>query len=105
MNLPVRPPILFNAFPAPLAAPLSAGPAELVTRERPCEALLTVEEPPSCALAAALDAASEVEEACLRFVWRRRNCDRLRAVRETASGIVGVGKKIPRGRDGYTAPW
>jgi hypothetical protein len=39
MILPVRPPTLDNVLPKPFAAPASAGPAALVTRDRPCWAL------------------------------------------------------------------
>jgi hypothetical protein len=89
MILPVLPPILFNAFPARLAAPLMAGPAELVTRERPSDAWLTALEPVCCAFEAALDAASVVEEAFRRLARRRRNCDCRRVARERARGMVG----------------
>jgi hypothetical protein len=89
MILPVLPPILFNAFPARLAAPLMAGPAELVTRERPSDAWLTALEPVCCAFEAALDAASVVEEAFRMLVRRRRNCDCRKVARERARGMAG----------------
>jgi len=58
-----------TALPAALAAPLIALPAELVTLERPCWALLAYSDAPSFALLAVEDAASaawEVED------WARR---------------------------------
>lgn len=63
MSLPVLPPTLLNAFPTPCAAPLIAGPADDVTLDRPCEALDVTEDAVSCALDAAFEAASDVDEA------------------------------------------
>ena len=68
--LPVRPPILL----ALCAAPLTAGPADEVTLERPPEALEVAFEAVSVVLVAESLAASVVE-AC-RLVWRalKRMC-------------------------------
>lgn len=67
MSLPVRPPMLPRALLTLDAAPLRAGLAEEVTRERPCEALDVALDAASLDLAAVLVAASvtwEVAEAC-----------------------------------------
>lgn len=68
------------------AAPETAEPAELVTRERPCCALPTVSWVASLALVAPEDAAfaaSEVVEAARRWTahrdWRRANLGAIRA--------------------------
>ena len=42
ISFPVRPPSLPSVLPTPLAAPAMAGPAALVTRERPWDALAVV---------------------------------------------------------------
>ena len=63
MTLPVRPPILPRAPVTPLAAPAMAGPAALVTRDRPWEALLAV------SLAAAVAFSVDV-------LWNRREARR-----------------------------
>lgn len=52
-TLPVRPPTLESDPAMPLAAPEMAGPAALVTRERPSAALLAVLLAVSLALLAA----------------------------------------------------
>ena len=66
--LPVRPPILLIALLALCATPLTAGPADEVTLERPPEAFEVAFEAVSLVLAAVSLAASVVE-AC-RLVWR-----------------------------------
>lgn len=68
MSCPVRPPTPDNALPAALDALLRALPAELVTLESPCCALLVACETLSFALFACWAAASEVEEAAR--LWR-----------------------------------
>lgn len=72
--LPVRPPILLTALLALCATPLTAGPADEVTLERPPEALEVAFEAVSLVLVAVSLAASVVE-AC-RLVWRalKRMC-------------------------------
>lgn len=70
MSLPVRPPIFPRALLTPCPALLSAGPADEVTRVRPCEAFDVALEAASFDLVAVLEAASaawEVVEACR---WR-----------------------------------
>lgn len=61
------------------AAPLSTGPADEVTLERPCEALEVASEAVSLDFVAALEAtcaASDVVEACRRVLFRamKRGC-------------------------------
>ena len=63
ISLPVLPPTLLKAFPTPFAAPDIAGPAEDVTRDRPCEAFEVTEEVVSFALEVAFEATSDVDEA------------------------------------------
>lgn len=77
--MPAGPPILRRA---PAAFEM-AGPAEAETLDRPSEALEAVEE----AVSPALEAASEVDEACLTTVLRVRNCDCRRTAR-VAAGIL-----------------
>ena len=60
----MRPPILSSALPTPCAAPLSAGPAEDVTLDRPVEAFDWTVEAVSFDFVAASLAASVVD-ACL----------------------------------------
>jgi hypothetical protein len=55
MNRPVRPPTLPRALDTPLAAPAIAGPAALVTRERPSAALAAVSFAASVAFWVAVD--------------------------------------------------
>lgn len=69
MILPVRPPMLPIALLALCAAPLTAGPADEVTLERPCEAFEVAFEAVSLDFAAVSLAASVVE-ACRLVVWR-----------------------------------
>ena len=69
ISFPVLPPIFPNCLLSPCAAPLTAGPAEEVTLERPCEAFDCALEAVSFDLEAALEAIPWVE-ACLRGVWR-----------------------------------
>jgi len=86
MTWPVLPPMPDRVLPTVLAAPETAEPAELVTRERPCCALPTVSWVASLALVAPEDAAfaaSEVVEAARRWTahrdWRRANLGAIRA--------------------------
>jgi hypothetical protein len=77
MSLPVLPPTLPRAFLALLAALEIAGPAELVTLDRPSEAFETEDEAVSFALAA-VSAAVEACRNCplKRFRdWRRTFLD------------------------------
>lgn len=67
--LPVRPPMLPIALLTPCAAPLTAGPADEVTLERPCEAFEVAFEAVSLDFVAVSLAASVVE-ACRLVVWR-----------------------------------
>ena len=69
MILPVRPPMLPIALLALCAARLTAGPADEVTLERPCEAFEVAFEAVSLDFAAVSLAASLVE-ACRLVVWR-----------------------------------
>lgn len=86
MSLPVRPPILPKAFWALDAAFEIAGPAVLVTRLRPSEALEAVEEAVSFALAAV----SLAVEACRN--WPLKSCrDCRRATLETMGADMAVG--------------
>lgn len=67
MSLPVRPPIFPSALLRPCPALLSTGPAEEVTRVRPCEAFDVTLDAASFDLVAVLEAASAacaVVEAC-----------------------------------------
>ena len=67
MSLPVRPPIFPRALLTPCPALLSAGPADEVTRVRPCEAFDVALEAASFDLVAVLEAALAacvVVEAC-----------------------------------------
>lgn len=80
MTFPVLPPTFLRA----LAALLRAGPADDETRERPSDALEAVDE----AASPALEAASEVEEACLTAVLRTMNCDCRSTARDAVAGIL-----------------
>jgi len=87
MSLPVLPPTLPRAFLALVAALEMAGPAELVTLERPSEAFETVEEAESFAFAAV----SLAVEACLRNCPLATCRDVRRASRDaTVAGMVTV---------------
>lgn len=66
-----------------------AGPADEETRERPSVAFDAADE----ADWLALEAASEVEEACLTGVLRVRNCDCRRTARDAATGILKATKE------------
>ena len=61
--LPVRPPILPIALLTLCAAPLTAGPADEVTLERPCEVFEVTSEAVSLDFAA-MSLAASVVEAC-----------------------------------------
>lgn len=75
-SLPVRPPTRFNILPALRATPVNAGPAELVTLDKPSDALDVADDAASAALeapVAAAFAACDVVEFCLaakRHSWR-----------------------------------
>ena len=73
------------------AAPLSTGPAEEVTFERPCVALEVTLEAVSFDFEAALEAAcatSDVVEACRKVIFgaMRRGC---RSISRDADGDMG----------------
>ena len=75
----MRPPTFETAFEADDAALLRAGPAELVTLERPSCALETVLWAVSFAAVAALEAvcvASDVVDAARRWTTSRDDCRR-----------------------------
>lgn len=90
--LPVRPPMLPIALLTLCAAPLTAGPADEVTLERPCEAFEVALEAVSLDFAAASWAASVVE-ACRLVVWRamKRVC---RSIRRDGAA-VDIDEKWP----------
>lgn len=66
-----------------------AGPADDVTFDRPSEAFDVADAAASFDFAVACAAASDVDEACLIAVRRKRNCDCRSAVRAAGAGIVG----------------
>lgn len=89
MIRPVLPPTFLSALPAPWRAPEIAGPADDVTFDRPSDAFDVADAATSFDFAVACAAASDVDEACLTAVRRKRNCDCRRAVRAAGAGIVG----------------
>lgn len=92
MILPVRPPTLPIALLTLCAAPLTAGPADEVTLERPCEAFEVAFEAVSLDFAAVSLAASVVE-ACRLVVWRamKRVCRNI--MRDGAA--VDIDERLP----------
>ena len=99
MALPVLPPTLLSAFRALDTAPETAGPAEVVTRERPCEAFETTPEAESFAFEAvspavsfAFAAVSAAVEACRMLGRRRKKRDCRSTAREAgAAAMVSEG--------------
>ena len=82
--------MLDTALPAELATLLSAGPAELVTRDKPSDAFDAVLCAVSLAAVAPFDAAlaaSEVVEAARRWTMNR---DCRRTSRDTAGEAMAV---------------
>lgn len=96
ITFPVLPPTFLSALPTPWAAFVIAGPADEETRERPSVAFDAADE----ADWLALEAASEVEEACLTVVLRVRNCDCRRTARDAATGILKATKEGKEGEKG-----
>jgi len=74
------------AFVTEDAAPDAIEPAELVTRERPSDAFDVALEPASWTFVAA----SEVVEACLMLLRRRKNRDWRRTAREEETADILV---------------
>lgn len=99
MTLPVRPPIRPNALPTLFAAPLSAGPADEVTLERPSDAFDVVAEAALLTFEAPADAASvtwEVVELGRAGARRANRCDcriRIRGAEEN----IGSDRCVARG--------
>ena len=117
MTLPVRPPSFPRVLVTPLAAPMMAGPAALVTRERPSEAFAVVFFAVSAAFCAALlvEVLSRRRVATRRRIGERsmgrvRDIDiveaivcRLRCVRvrERVRVSASVGRKLVNWRPGW----
>lgn len=86
ISAPVRPPILFKLLVTPEAALLRAGPAELVTFDRPSCALEAV----LCAVSLAAVAPLEAALAASEVVEAERRCRRKRDCRRAIRGMAAA---------------